>query len=104
MSVALFMFGYSHHITIKVSSVLIVDLVTFLRLQSQHSHCSLGYGLKSFLLEQSYRRQNLSTAPHREDCESFVRAMCSGSQVRALGASLSKHTLMHTHPDRKSVV
>lgn len=58
--------------------------------------------VKSFLLEQSYKRQSLSIAPHREDCESFLRAMCSRSQVRALGALLSKHTLMDTHTNTQA--
>lgn len=58
--------------------------------------------VKSFLLEQSYKRQNLSIAPHREDCESFLCAMCCGSQVRALGALLSKHTLVDTHTNAQA--
>lgn len=60
------------------------------------AHCCVS-GLKSFLLELSCKRQNLSTAPHREDCESFLRAMYSGSQVRALGVLPSKHRLTYTH-------
>lgn len=83
------MFGYIRRLLFEK----LLDF-SFFRLQSQHFYCLLVDG--SFLLEQSYKRQNLSTAPHREDCESFLRAMCSGSQVRALGALLSKHTLINT--------
>jgi len=46
---------------------------------------------KKILLEQSYKRQNLSAVPHREDCESFLRALWFRSQVRMLVALLSKH-------------
>lgn len=75
---------------------------SFFRLQSQHFYCSLVDRVKSILLEQSYKRQNPSTAPHREDCESFLRAMCSRSQVRALGVLLSKRTLINTHTQKHS--